>query len=64
MSSDFGVIPCFGVWARKRPPSLTLRIFWCLFQIKRVEDELFSQRQDKRRIRVYGWSIKLFGMAR
>ncbi len=52
----------FWIWLPdQRCRTLTMRVFWMLFQVKRVDDELFSQRQDRWRIRVFGWSIKLFG---
>ena len=51
--------PCFGIWTLSC--GITLRIFYRLFQIKLVRDELYSQRNDSRRIRFMGLSIKLFG---
>ncbi len=51
--------PLFGIWLA--PWLCTVRLFGWLFQIKRVRDELFSQREDRHRIRVLGVSIKLFG---
>ncbi len=58
----FGRKPMFWIWLPdQRCRTLTMRVFWMLFQVKRVDDELFSQRQDRWRIRVFGWSIKLFG---
>jgi hypothetical protein len=34
---------------------------WRLFQVMRVDEELFSQRQDRKRIRFGGLSVKLLG---
>lgn len=52
-------VPCFGLWVSRK--GITVRFFWMLFQIVRTESELFSQRNDKYRIRLFGWSVKLFG---
>lgn len=51
--------PWFGVWKLKT--GITVVLFKYLFQIKLVSDELFSQRYDNSRIRIYGLSVKLFG---
>lgn len=53
--------PQFGLWCCWQRKMITLRLFGRLFQITRQRNELFSQRRDRRRIRVMGWSIKLFG---
>jgi hypothetical protein len=52
--------PCFylNVWSR----GVTVRFAWRLFQVIPICDELFSQRQDRERIRFCGLSIKLFGL--
>lgn len=49
--------PQFGVWAGRR--ILTARIFGRLFQVKLVRDEIYSQRQDQKRIRFCGLSVKI-----
>lgn len=43
------------------PRGFTLRVFGRIFQVKPIADEMFSQRMDRWRIRILGWSIKLFG---
>lgn len=55
--------PCFGLWFSwsSEARCVTVRCLWRLFQVKRVRDELFSQRQDRWRLRLFGWSVKLFG---
>ena len=49
----------FGIWVGDG--CLSIVAFWKLFQIKPVSRELFSQRNDASRLRVFGWSVKLFG---
>ncbi len=49
----------FRLWLG--PWLITVCVFGRLFQVKRVRDELFSQRNDRWRIRLFGLSIKLFG---
>lgn len=52
-------VPCFGFWIGRGV--ITTRFLWMLFQVKRQDCELFSQRIDRSRIRIGGWSVKLFG---
>lgn len=49
---------CFGLWADWR--GVTVRVFYRVFSVCLISDELFGQRQDKRRIRFCGLSFKLF----
>lgn len=51
--------PMFGVWIWHA--GVTLVLFRRLFQIKRASDEMWSQRNDTRRLRFLGLSVKLFG---
>jgi len=51
--------PMFGVWIWR--DGITVVLFRKLFQCRTVKGELFSQRNDKARIRIFGCSIKLFG---
>ncbi len=52
-------IPYFGIWVGRW--ILTVRLFGCLFQAKRVRDEIFSQRRDANRFRFRGLSVKTEG---
>ena len=57
--STINELPMFAAWVWRY--GVTLRIFWRLFQVKLVRDEIFSQRCDPWRMRLFGLSIKLFG---
>jgi hypothetical protein len=51
--------PMFAFWAGEG--CLTIVAFQKMFQVKPIARELFSQRQDASRIRIFGLSLKLFG---
>jgi hypothetical protein len=59
MDNNQQLRPWFGVFLLAR--GVTVVCFGKLFQAKLQKDELFSQRNDKTRIRVFGLSFKLFG---
>jgi len=52
--------PLFWIWFLKHR-GVTIRCFGWLFQIKPIHAETFSQRNDRYRLREFGWSIKAFG---
>lgn len=51
--------PLFYVWVWRW--GITVRMFRRLFQVIPIKRELFSQRHDESRIRIFGLSFKLFG---
>lgn len=50
-------IPMFGYFPIER--GFGVRFFWIYFQAKPIANELYSQRNDKWRLRVFGWSFKI-----